>query len=274
MKRTPWLCAVAFAASLAAWAQTPIDQTKPAKPDGRVSIDNVSGSITVMGWDQASVQVKGTLGANTEPLVFEVSDGTTRIAVKPKRSSRNSGDGVLTIRVPKQSRVEVDTVSAEIHAKDLAGAVDLHTVSGEVTASGITGDISLESVSGKVQAEAGSRTLRCSSVSGNVQITGKSPLRVEMESVSGDLGYDGGLGKGGELKAETVSGPIEIRFPASVSAEFDVSTFSGSISSDLPAPLNLKKDGPVGKNASFRTGGGDGRVRVETFSGSVRFVKK
>ena len=274
MKRTLWILATAVALTLTTSAQTPVDQTKPVKPDGRVSVDNVSGTITVTGWDQASVHVKGTLGPNTEPLVFEVSDGTTRIVVKPKRSARNSGDGVLVIQVPKQSRVEVDTVSADIHVKDILGAVDLHTVSGGVDASGISGDLGLESVSGTIQAEAGSRTLRCSSVSGNVRISGKLPSRVEMESVSGGIGYDGGLGKGGELKAETVSGSIEIRLPAAISAEFDVSTFSGAITSDLSAPLNLKKDGPVGKSATFRTGSGDGRVRVETFSGSVRFVKK
>jgi DUF4097 and DUF4098 domain-containing protein YvlB len=111
-------------------------------------------------------------------------------------------------------------------------------------------------------------------VSGNVTLTGKTPKRLDLESVSGTLTYDGDIGKGGELTVETVSGSVVLKLPPNVSAEFDTSTFSGSISSDLPVPLNFKKDGPVGKTASFRIGSGDGRVKVETFSGSVRFVKK
>lgn len=274
MKPAPFVIILWIATALALRAQTPVDQIKAVKPDGRVHIENVAGSVTVTGWDRSEVHVKGTLGRNTEPLLFEISDGTVRIEVHPKKNARGDGDGVLVIQVPRQSRVEVDTVSADIRAKNISGAADLHTVSGSVEGAALAGDVSLESVSGEVSADAAGRTLRCASVSGEIRVTGKLPSRVEMESVSGGLTYDGGLGKGGEIKAETVSGSVEIRLPASVSAEFEASTFSGDISGDLGASLNVKKDGPVGKSARFRLGAGDGRVRVETFSGSVRFVKK
>ena len=274
MKRIPLVIILWIAAALTLKAQTPVDQSKTVKPDGRISIEDVSGSITVTGWDRPEVQVKGTLGKNTEPLVFSVSDGTTRIEVHPKQNSGSGGDGVLTIQVPKQSRVEVDTVSADILAKDLQGTAKLETVSGSVTASAMGGEVSLESVSGTVKVDAGSREAHCETVSGTIQASGQSPTRLSLKSVSGAIHYEGGLARTGEMRAETVSGSVELKMAAGVSAEFDTSTFSGNISSDLDAPLNLKKDGPVGKSANFRTGGGDGRVKVETFSGSVRFVKK
>lgn len=274
MKRIPLVIILWILSSLTLAAQTPIDQTKAVKADGRVIVENVSGSVTVTAWDRTEVQVRGTLGPETEPLVFEVSDGTARIEVHPKKNSRRGGDGTLDIRIPKKARLEVDVVSASVTVKDLGGSADLQTVSGDIDAASVAGDLKAETVSGTVRGEASGRSLRCASVSGSIRVGGASPSLVEMESVSGEIIYDGGLGRGGEMKAETVSGSVEIRLPATVSAEFDVSTFSGNISGDLGEPLDVEKDGPAGKSTSFRTGAGDGRIKVESFSGSVRLVKK
>ena len=51
-----------------AWAlaQTPVDQKRPAAASGKVTIENMSGSVKVTGWDRAEVQVKGTLGDGAE----------------------------------------------------------------------------------------------------------------------------------------------------------------------------------------------------------------
>lgn len=274
MKRNPFVIILWIAASLALKAQTPVDQTKAVKPDGRVYIENVAGSVTVTGWDRSEIRLTGTLGKETEPLVFDVSGAVTRIEVHPKKSSRGSGEATLVVQVPRGSRVEVDAVSADVTVQEIGSDADLHTVSGDIRATSVGGDLRAQTVSGEVSASASGRSLRCASVSGEILVTGKAPSRLDMESVSGGLTYDGGLGKGGEIKAETVSGSVEIRLPATVSAEFDASTFSGDIAGDLAASLNVKKDGPVGKEARFRLGAGDGRVRVETFSGSVKFVRK
>ena len=50
-----------FAVVSAAAAQRDVDETKPAKPDGRVEINNVKGSVHVVGWDRDEVQEQALL---------------------------------------------------------------------------------------------------------------------------------------------------------------------------------------------------------------------
>jgi RNA polymerase sigma factor (sigma-70 family) len=72
MRRAALVLATVLAVPAWAAAQTPVDQKRPAAPDGTVSIENMAGSIKVTGWDKPEVQVKGTVGAGGE-LSFEGS---------------------------------------------------------------------------------------------------------------------------------------------------------------------------------------------------------
>ncbi len=276
MKRTLIILAVLAAAALAVHAGTPIEESRAASPDGQVMVENIAGSVTISGWNKAEVQVTGTLGKNTEPLVFETNNGTTRIEVQPedRLRGRNLGETILDIRVPRGSRIEVSTVSADIDVTDVEGKVEVETVSGKATVIASPHEVSVESVSGPIQVETASAVIQCGTVSGSILVKAQVPEQVELGSVSGNIDYDGDLARTGDFEAGTISGTIEIRFPAGISADFEVATFSGSIRSELDAPLNLEKDGPVGKSAEFTTGSGDASVEVETLSGSVEFLTR
>ena len=54
MRHSLHVLALAICASLASaplFAGTPIDQTRPLNPDGRVEISNLKGSIEVRAWE-------------------------------------------------------------------------------------------------------------------------------------------------------------------------------------------------------------------------------
>ena len=53
-------------AAPAAWAATPIDQTRPLDPRGKLEIENLKGSIQVRVWDKPEVHISGSLGAGVE----------------------------------------------------------------------------------------------------------------------------------------------------------------------------------------------------------------
>ena len=44
-------------------------------PDGRVLVSNISGSVTVSGWDRPEVEVTGKLSDGVDRLLFE-ADGS------------------------------------------------------------------------------------------------------------------------------------------------------------------------------------------------------
>jgi hypothetical protein len=55
MKRAALVLATILAGSAWASAQTPVDKSRPAAADGKVSIENMAGSVKVTGWDRAEV---------------------------------------------------------------------------------------------------------------------------------------------------------------------------------------------------------------------------
>ncbi len=53
-----------------ALADTPIRLQQAADPGVHVSIHNVKGTVSVIGWDRAEVQLSGQLGEGARPLAM------------------------------------------------------------------------------------------------------------------------------------------------------------------------------------------------------------
>ena len=265
---------VAMLLALASTAQQRVDEKRPASPSGLVTVNNVAGSIVVKGWDKAEVAVSGTLGKGTERLEFETSgDSTTIRVVLPKQSHHVEGSD-LEIRVPAGSRLDVNTVSADITASDLTGPISLQTVSGNLSATGPAKEVDAQSVSGDIKVDTGAAQINAQTVSGTVIVKAASPQGVELESVSGDLRFEGGLAQGGSFKASTVSGNIKAALPSGMAADFSLGTFSGDLQSAFGDKRTASPEDHSGKRLEFTTGSGGSRVKAKTFSGNVSLTKR
>lgn len=279
-------------------AQQRIDETKAARADGLVRIDNLAGSVKVTGWNRAEVAVKGTLGEGTERLDFTVSENETIIKViimdEDERRRRNiqvKGSD-LQISVPAGSRLDVQTVSADITVTDVTGDVELESVSGDIEVGGrparvrakcISGDITIaasagpvraNSVSGRITVHEVTGRFDVGTISGGVKVTGRAIEEGNFESLSGDLYFEGDLAANANLSMENHSGSIDLVLPANISADFDVTTFSGDIENGFGQEPERRGRYMPGKTLSFVTGGGDARIRINTFSGDVEIIKK
>ena len=291
MRRIGYLGLALTMVAAAALAQEKVDQRRPAAKNGVVEISNVAGTVKVTGWDREEVAVTGTLGRGTERLDFSGSDGKTRIKVVLPTFSHHVDGSDLEVRVPAGSRLEVNTVSAEIAVEAVSGELGLESVSGGITVGGEAKRFSAKTVSGEIEIAAtnapgraksvsGTITLKgvageveARSVSGSIVVKGDAVSRVELETTSGDISFDAGLAKDGRVEAKSVSGTVDLRLPGATGADFDVTTFSGDITNDFgPAAKRTSEYGP-GKELSFSTGGA-GRVVVKSFSGSVNLRKR
>lgn len=92
---------------------------------------------------------------------------------------------------------------------------------------------------------------------------------VEAETFSGGIQIDVSTApQVPALKAETFSGDIDARVPASTAARISFSSFSGGVRSDLP--ISLTSRGGSKKNVDGQIGTGDGpTLQFKTFSGDV-----
>ena len=89
---------------------------------------------------------------------------------------------------------------------------------------------------------------------------GGSYDRAEIESVAGTVRFEAALSSRAALSIETVSAPVELLLPATVSAEFPVSSFSGRITNELgPAAEKPSKWTPQ-TELGFTTGSGGARI--------------
>ncbi len=272
-------------------AQQTIDARRPAAATGRVEIENMTGSIHVVGWSRDEVAVKGTLGRGAEGLQLTGGGSRTRIEVETSGNPHGVRSD-LEIHVPAGSRLEIQSFAADITVGDVTGEVRAESVNGSISVSGapkeveaqtVAGNVDVTGVSTRVHAESvnGSVTLKgiggeieANTVNGRLDITGASFERCRLETVSGDMKLDGELRKNGSLEAETVSGGIELRLPASAAADFTVSTFSGDVVNELGPPAKKTSRFTSEKAVEFQTGSGGARVEIKTLSGDIALRKR
>lgn len=284
--------------ALPAFAGTPIDETRPLAPDGRVSVDNLKGEIIVSTWDRPEVHVTGSLGEGVEK--FSVSGGASSLSIKVEYPSGGGGwfgfgggdksePSRIEVRMPAGASLDVDAVSARVEVAGLDGgalSVDnvsggirvrgsrvsearFDNVSGDIDAELDSADISIDTVSGDVRlAGAGGGSLGLDTVSGDAEFALGLVRRVVMDTVSGDLELDTRLAPGGRIGGDSVSGSVRLRLPADTSANLAIETFSGGISSPV-GEVQTERYGP-GKRLQARLGEGNGEIRVDAFSGDVR----
>lgn len=289
---TPRTLVLAACLSAPSWldAQTTVDQKRPAAPDGAVSIENMAGSVKVTGWDRSEVQVKGSVGEGGE-LVLDGGGKRVRIEIESDHDPMGVKSD-LEVFVPSGSSVDVEGYQATISVIGVTGEVRAETVNGSITQEGaatqvelqsVNGDVLASKASGRIQAEAvnGSVVLRdvsgdleASTVHGKLQVIGGSFERAAIESVAGPVRFEAALRGRATLSIETVSGPVVLLLPASISAEFQVSSFSGSISNELGPAAGKRGKWTPQTELAFSTGSGGARISVETLSGPIEIRKR
>lgn len=281
--------ALACIVALPAFAGTPINQTRPLDPRGRVEIDNLKGRVEVRGWDRPEVKLSGTLGDGVEKFSVEGDSNALHIEVKYPSRSNQSEPTILILQIPLRADLEVDTVSADIDVNGMASReLSLESVSGDITANGAPHRAKVESVSGDAKLTFNSGDVDVNTVSGDVTLGGRLNGEVSVETVAGDVRVDTkgeklsnfrsgtvsgdiqvrmGLAGDGVVKMESVSGDLLLLMPRDLSAQVSGESFSG----ELKAPgANVKRE-EFGPGSSFRAGygAGKGQIRMESFSGDA-----
>lgn len=281
------LLIVAVAAPVIA-AVRDVNESGPASAEGMVLVENVSGSVQVIGWNKNEISVTGTLSGDIEELKFEPGKKKSRIEVVwPKGKKNLKGEAHLVINVPRASQLEVECVSADIEISKVTGSVEGSSISGDVTITGQCEEIDAESISGDVFIDGGAAEIDAGSISGKVKARGKTSevevqtvsgsidldfdkyLGLNVESVSGDATVKGNLDGSGSFSFDLHSGDLILTVPSGVSADFEVETFSGEIDNAFGQKSRKTSKYTPGRELEFTTGGGDARVRINTFSGDV-----
>jgi DUF4097 and DUF4098 domain-containing protein YvlB len=295
------ICVPLLTAVMQVAAAETLDKTLAVDPRGEVEISNVSGAVVVSGWDRSEVQVIAELDDDVERLEFKREGERTLIKVimPSGRVREGNTDADLTIRIPKDSRLLIRTVSADQIVENVRGAQRLHVVSGDIHAQALGSDFRAESVSGEIIVKGGSgreqvRTgrVRVNSVSGEVSVDNIGD-DVEVTTVSGDMSIrattltrarvattngnlllSSGLARDAQIEAEAINGELSLNIEGVIDAEFDIETFNGRIDNCFGPKSKRTHEYHPGSELRFKEGQGTASVRIKTLNGRVSLCRK
>lgn len=302
MKNHIALLPLAFGVALAgpALADTPIHQDRTVAADATINISNVSGTITVSGWDRPRVEVTGSLGAGSGGL--DIHGDTQHLSIKvkgPKASSSgwfgwgsntSMAPSELDVHVPRGATLDIHTVSANVRVSAVRGGnVQINDVSGRIAVDaqapsikvqGVSGRVrldgrydkaDLQTVSGDIHAPHLGPAVSVQTVSGEIAVGGGPFDSFTASTVSGDIAVTGGMRSDGHMDIDSMSGDVNLSLPATAPVSLHAATFSGDIHSDIGS-VQHRAHGP-GASLDARAGQNGGSIRVKTFSGDVHVLR-
>lgn len=245
--------------------------------DNSLDVDNVNGSIQVIGDDQRTIRVEGeriTKAGDQEgvnhakrdvTLDVNEKDGIAQFYVNgPFRHDRgDDGHGFhihhddhdyeveynFTIHVPRTTELRLRDVNGTITADATRGKFDVSSVNGAVSMSGISGYGRLHTVNGKVTV--------------SFREAPKQPCDFK-----------------------TVNGAIEASFPPGLAADLRLKTMNGAAFTDFETTLALPGTAEAPEHSqggnvfrfnqarNVRVGAGGPELSFETLNGSITIKKE
>jgi len=210
----------------------------PLTADGRISLKNINGGVTVQGWDKNEVQVDAVKTADEQSKLaeakIEVTAGSASIDIRthyPDHTNNNPASVEYTLHVPRRSHLDkIDLVNGHIRIEGVTGYVRAASVNGSVEATQIGGEVELNSVNGRVFA--------------SLQPADRP------------------------VKLETVNGGLELQLPSNAAAEISASTVHGGISNEFNIPVNRERF--VGSEMRARLGDGGANIKLSAVNGGIQ----
>lgn len=221
-------------------AREEFHQTYPLKADGRISLANLNGDVTISVWDSNEVKLDAVKYADSkeklDDIEIQVKADPAWIGVEtkyPRRLFNNNPGGVdYTLTVPKHARLgEIELVNGDLDMEEVTGDVKASSVNGRIKGLDLGGEVELSVVNG----------------------------RLEVTFIRPDITRP--------VSLDSVNGRVLLNLPPDVSADLEASTVNGGISADFG--LRVTRTGFIGHELEGKLGKGGERIRLNTVNGSI-----
>ena len=220
-----------------------LHETYQLAPDGRVSLDNINGSVRIATWDRPEVKVDAVKKAKREEdlgeVTIEIKTSAAHVRIHTEYpDTKNRG----WFKWGNSTWVDYElTVPVDARLKDIS------VVNGSIEIEGSRADVNAQSVNGTVKVRNHAGRVNISTVNGRVE--------AELASLDGVK----------SVSASTVNGSVDLVLPHGANADVSASTVNGGIKGDVPS----KRNWPVGATANAKLGEGGTKVSAETVNGGI-----
>ncbi|HWT00476.1 MAG TPA: DUF4097 family beta strand repeat-containing protein [Pyrinomonadaceae bacterium] len=223
-------------------------QTYPLSPGGRVSLENINGSVRVSAWDRNEVKVDAVKLArrrdrleeakvivNADPNSVHVETGyptRTQTFNDNEGSYDNPATVEYTLTVPRTARVEsIELINGDLNIDGISGDVKASSINGRLSAHELGGEVRLSTVNGKLEAVFGRLTA--------------------MKAIS----------------LNSVNGALSVTIPSDSNAELKAGTVHGGITNDFGLPV--RRGEYVGRDLAGQLGAGGTRIKLGNVNGQI-----
>jgi DUF4097 and DUF4098 domain-containing protein YvlB len=223
-------------------------QTYQLSAQGRISLENINGSVRVTAWDRNEVKVDAIKSAYRRDRLDEakitVRADVAAIQIEtdyPQRSqtftdgqgrSNNPATVEYTLTVPRNARID-----------------SIELINGNLDIDGMTGDVKASSINGRVSGHELMGEVRLSTINGKVE------------------GIFGHLNETKAISLGSVNGPVALMIPSNSNAEIKASTVHGGISNDFGLPV--RRGDYVGRDLAGQLGQGGARIKLGNVNGPI-----
>ena len=231
------LMALTAAASAEVTAEFHRTFTLPA--NGRVSLENLNGNVTITGWDRNEVQIDAVKKANSQQkldeakIEVEASNDAVHIRTKYPEGHTNNNPATVTyeVHVPRNARLDgIDLVNGSLTVSQFGGNLKANLVNGSSNIHDLAGRTDLSSVNGSVNA------------------------------------FYRSLNNVTEIRLKSVNGAVKLGLPASPNADVSVSTVNGGITTEFPLQVQGKF---MGRHIDGRLGNGGTKIEISNVNGAI-----
>lgn len=228
------------------------EQTYPLNANGKVSVSNINGSITVEAWDRNEVKLVAVKTAEnreiladiqiqieSRPEFFRVETDLDGLRQRDNRQNRNYGklEVEYKLTVPRGAVLDqIEAVNGSVVVSNLTNFTKISAVNGSVKATNLSGAANLSTVNGTVEADYNS------------------------------------LQPGSRISLSTVNGSAFLIIPSDANATIKADSLNGNIVNDFGLPV--RKGEYVGRNLYGRIGSGDIRINLNSVNGELAVKRK
>jgi DUF4097 and DUF4098 domain-containing protein YvlB len=209
----------------------------------------------VVRFDAANNQVE----IQTQPRDFSSSFRGLRSSAKSWFDFGNSDLDVFVV-LPRDSSLDIKTMSGDISLQGALGDVDVSSASGDVSAPGTSRSLDVKTASGDVDTGRVIDVLKCRSASGDVHCLGAA-TKTDIASASGDV--DLSVDRPGDVVVKVVSGDVHVHVARGLVVDINGNTVSGDLGTNID--LDASSDATNDEEVLF--------IKVNTVSGDIRVDK-
>ncbi len=208
--------------------------------NGRLSLENVNGDVTIEAWDQSEVSIsaikKGRSQEALDAVEIEIDAHADRIHIETRYTERLTGRDAAsvdyTLYVPRDAELdEIELVNGGLTLEGVAGDVAASLVNGRVEARGLTGNAEISTVNGAVD--------------------------IELAALEADR----------SIELSSVNGSVDLAVPGTADADLSATTVHGGIRNDFG--LEVDRSGFVGRKLRGSLGQGGAQVSLSNVNGSI-----